>query len=157
MKILAHEPLPDDSFCARWNVHLVELDELFKRSDYVTIHAPGDESNFGLVSSERLALMKPTAVLINTARGVLVDEDALYAALVNGTIAGAGLDVRLSEPPQDNRFELLDNVILTPHAAGTTEEAQTVSAAMVVDSVLQAARGERPHGLLNPEVWEHRR
>jgi D-3-phosphoglycerate dehydrogenase len=101
--------------------------------------------------------MKPTAVVINTARGVLVDEDALYAALRDHTIGGAGLDVRVSEPPEDDRFEALDNVVLTPHVAGSTHEAQAVSAVMVVDSVLQAARGEPPHGLINAEVWDRRR
>jgi len=157
MKVLAYEPYPDHEFCARWNVELVELEDLFRRSDYVTLHAPGEGPNQGLVNGERLALMKPTAVLINTARGVLVDEDALYAALKAGKIAGAGLDVRVSEPPEDDRFETLTNVVLTPHAAGSTQEAQAVSAEMVVRSVLQAARGEQPHGLINPEVWDRRR
>jgi D-3-phosphoglycerate dehydrogenase len=88
---------------------------------------------------------------------VLVDEDALYAALRDRRIAGAGLDVRVSEPPEDSRFEALDNVVLTPHVAGSTEEAQAVSAVMVVDSILQAANGEVPHGLINDEVWDRRR
>jgi phosphoglycerate dehydrogenase-like enzyme len=157
MKVLAHEPYPDLEFCRRWNVELVELDQLFQRSDYVTLHAPGDGPNQRLVNRDRLALMKPNAVLINTARGILVDEDALYAALTEHRIAGAGLDVRVDEPPEDERFEALDNVVLTPHAAGSTAEAQAVGGAMVVQSVLQAARGEQPHGLLNPEVWERRR
>ena len=156
MKVLAYEPYPDRAFCERWNVELVELDELFRRSDYLSIHAPGEGGNRHLVNRERLALMKPTAVLINTARGVLVDEDALYEALTSGRIAGAGLDVREQEPPEDDRFEALDNVVLTPHASGSTTEAQEVSAVMVVESVLQASRGEQPHGLLNPEVWERR-
>jgi phosphoglycerate dehydrogenase-like enzyme len=157
MKVLAYEPYPDHAFCERWNVELVELDELFKQSDFLTLHAPGEGPNQKLVNPERLALMKPTAILINTARGVLVDEDALYSALTEGRIAGAGLDVRVSEPPEDDRFEALENVVLTPHAAGSTQEAQAVSGAMAVESVLQAARGERPHGLLNPEVWDRRR
>jgi phosphoglycerate dehydrogenase-like enzyme len=139
-------------------VELVDtLEELFRRSDYVTVHAPGDPENYNLVNAERLALMKPTAVLINTARGVLVDEDALYAALQAQTIAGAGLDVRLEEPPVEDRFERLPNVVLTPHIAGSSEEAQVASAEMVVDSVLKAAEGEPPGGLLNPEVWPARR
>jgi D-3-phosphoglycerate dehydrogenase len=157
MKVLAYEPVPDHAFCSQWHVELVELDDLFRRSDYVTLHAPGEAGNQALVNAERLALMKPSAVLINTARGVLVDEDALYAALHQGTLAGAGLDVRVHEPPVDNRFEGLTNVVLTPHAAGSTQEAQAVSAEMVVRSVLQAASGEPPHGLLNAEVWDRRR
>lgn len=157
MKVLAHEPYPDREFCAQWNVELVELGELFRRSDYLTVHAPGEGGNEKLVNAARLALMKPTAVVINTARGVLVDEDALYAALTSGQIAGAGLDVRVHEPPIDERFEKLNNVVLTPHVAGSTREAQAASAVMVVDSLLQAAAGEQPHGLVNPEVWARRR
>src|SRR5918995_5912385 len=75
MKVLACEPFPDVEFCARWNVELVEMEDLLRRSDFVTLHAPGE--NERLMNAERLALMKSTAVLINTARGVLVDEDAL--------------------------------------------------------------------------------
>ncbi len=158
MTILAYEPLPDLEFCQRWNVELVgSLEELFSRSDYLTVHAPGDPENYGLVNAARLALMKPTAVVINTARGVLVDEDALFEALQKGTIAGAGLDVRLHEPPLDDRFDSFKNVVLTPHAAGSTQEAQEATGVMIVESVLQADAGEPPTGLINPEVWEQRR
>ena len=104
--------------------------------------------------------MKPTAVLINTARGTLVDEDALYEALTSGKIAGAGLDVREHEPPEDerdDRFSALTNVILTPHISGSTEEAQAVSAVMVVEQIMASASGQMPHGIHNPEIWEKRR
>jgi D-3-phosphoglycerate dehydrogenase len=158
MQVLAYEPFPDLEFCRKWQVELVDdVDEIFRRSDYVTLHAPGDSDNQSIVNAARLALMKPAGVLINTARGVLVDEDALYAALVERRIAGAGLDVRVHEPPKDDRFEALDNVVLTPHVSGSTQEAQAVSGVMVVDSVLQAARGETPHGLINTDVWDRRR
>jgi len=157
MQVVAYEPYPDLEFCKRWNVALVDLDEVFRRGDFVTIHAPGEAENAALVNAERLALMTPSAILINTARGVLVDEDALFAALQNRQIAGAGLDVRVHEPPIDDRFEALDNVVLTPHIAGSTREAQAVSAEMAVRSVLQLGRGEQPHGLINPEVWSNRR
>jgi D-3-phosphoglycerate dehydrogenase len=139
-------------------VELVDnVEDLFRRADFLTVHAPGDPENDRFVNAERLALMKPGAILINTARGVLVDEDALYDALVQHRIAGAGLDVRAHEPPEDTRFVALSNVVLTPHIAGSTYEAQTVSAEMVVQSILQAARGEQPHGLVNEAVWDHRR
>jgi len=157
MQVVAYEPYPDHEFCARWNVELVELDEVFRRADYLTLHAPGEAQNQALVNAARLSMMKPTAIVINTARGVLVDEDALYAALTSGQIGGAGLDVRVHEPPIDDRFDALDNVVLTPHVAGSNEEAQSISADMVVRSVLQAARGEQPHGLVNAEAWDHRR
>jgi D-3-phosphoglycerate dehydrogenase len=157
MKIVAYEPFPDLEFCKRFGVELVSLEEVFRRADYLTIHAPGESGNQRLVNAERLKLMKQSAFVINTARGVLVDEDALYAALTSGRIAGAGLDVREQEPPQDDRFELLDNVVLTPHIAGSSQEAQAASAEMVVQTVLQFARGEQPHGMVNPEVWSRRR
>jgi phosphoglycerate dehydrogenase-like enzyme len=157
MKVVAYEPYPDLDFCKQWNVELVSLEDVFRRGDFVTVHAPGESDNVALVNAERLALMKPTAVLINTARGVLVDEDALYAALRGHKIAAAGLDVRIHEPPEDDRFEALDNVVLTPHVAGSTREAQAVSAEMAVRSVLQLGRGEQPHGLINAEVWDRRR
>jgi D-3-phosphoglycerate dehydrogenase len=157
MRVVAYEPYPDREFCARWNVDLVELDEVFRRADYITLHAPGEAQNQALVNAARLSLMKPTAILINTARGVLVDEDALYAALTSGQIGGAGLDVRVHEPPIDDRFDTLDNVVLSPHVAGSNHEAQSISAEMVVRSVLQAARGEQPHGLVNAEAWDRRR
>jgi phosphoglycerate dehydrogenase-like enzyme len=130
---------------------------VFRRAYYLSVHAPGDAANTHLVNADRLALMQPHAVLINTARGVLVDEDALYAALKEGRIAGAGLDVREHEPPIDDRFEQLDNVVLTPHIAGSTREAQEASAELVVNSVLQAGQGQQPHGLQNPDAWAKRR
>jgi D-3-phosphoglycerate dehydrogenase len=157
MKVVAYEPYPNMDLVKKWNVELVELDEVFKRADFVTIHAPGEGGNQHLVSREKLALMQPHAVLINTARGVLVDEDALYEALTTGKIAAAGLDVREKEPPEDDRFEPLKNVILTPHISGSTEEAQAVSSVMVVDQIIATGRGEKPHGLHNPEVWDRRR
>lgn len=159
MKVVAYEPYPDHEFNARWNIELVDsIDEVFRQGDFVTLHAPGD--NHGLANAERIALMKPTAVLVNTARGALVDEDALYEALKAGKIAGAGLDVREHEPPEDerdDRFAALTNVVLTPHISGSTHEAQAVSSVMVVEQIIASGRGEMPHGLHNPEIWEKRR
>lgn len=158
MTLIGSEPYPDLEFCERWNIELVGTpEELFRRSDVVTLHIPGDPENHNFVNAERLSQMKPTAILVNTARGVVVDEDALYAALSSGRIAGAALDVRVHEPPRDSRFEALDNVVLTPHIGGSTVEAQEMSGELVVRSILQAARGEPPHGLVNEAVWAHRR
>jgi D-3-phosphoglycerate dehydrogenase len=159
MKVVAYEPYPDRAFCEKWNIELVDsIEEVFRQGDFVTLHAPGD--NVSLANAERLALMKPTAVLINTARGALVDEDALYDALKAGKVAGAGLDVREHEPPEDerdDRFVALANVVLTPHISGSTHEAQAVSAVMVVEQIIASNRGEVPHGVHNPEIWERRR
>jgi D-3-phosphoglycerate dehydrogenase / 2-oxoglutarate reductase len=156
-EILAYEPYPDHAFCERYNVKLVSAEELFSQSDYITLHLPLSPETHHFANAERLALMKPTAFLINTARGGLVDEAALYAALTSGQIAGAGLDVREQEPPADRRFDTLPNVILSPHTAGITHQTVSAMSHMAVDSILSGWRGERPHGLLNPRAWERRR
>jgi len=157
MKVLAYEPYPDQAFVEKWGVELISLEELLERSDYVTLHAPGGEENRHLINAERLARMKSTAYLVNTARGALIDEEALHAALVGGRLAGAGLDVREQEPPTDTRFNDLPNVVLTAHMAGVTVETSAAMTRMAAESIVDASRGERPAGLLNPEVWDHRR
>jgi D-3-phosphoglycerate dehydrogenase / 2-oxoglutarate reductase len=157
MQVLAYEPYPDSAFCEKWGVELVSLDELLERSDYVTLHAPGGADNKHLIGAEQLARMKTTAFLVNTARGALINEDALHAALVGGRLAGAGLDVREQEPPTDTRFNDLPNVVLTAHVAGVTVETSAAMTAMAADSIVQGSRGQKPDGLLNPEVWGRRR
>jgi D-3-phosphoglycerate dehydrogenase len=157
MKVIAYEPYPDKAFCEKWGVELVSLEDLLRRSDYITLHAPGGAENEHLISTPQLALMKPTAFIVNTARGALIDEDSLHAALTAGQIGGAGLDVREKEPPSDNRFSDFDNVILTAHVAGVTVETSEAMTKMACESILEASRGERPHGLINPDAWDHRR
>ena len=157
MKVLAYEPYPDTAFCQKWGVELVSLEDLLRRSDYVTLHAPGGGDNVHLMNAERIGQMKSTAYLVNTARGSLIDEAALHAALVGGRLAGAGLDVREKEPPTDTLFNDLPNVVLTAHVAGVTVETSAAMTAMAAESIVEGSRGERPGGLLNPEVWDHRR
>ncbi|MDP8923750.1 MAG: phosphoglycerate dehydrogenase [Chloroflexota bacterium] len=157
-RILAFEPYTvDQEFCGKYGVRCVSLEELLRESDYVTLHLPASAETRHFMNAERFALMKPTAYIVNTARGSLIDEDALYVALTGGRLAGAGLDVRESEPPKDSRFNDLPNVILTSHIAGVTHETVAAMAHMAVDSVLAATKGGRPAGLLNPETWERRR
>jgi phosphoglycerate dehydrogenase-like enzyme len=156
-EILAYEPYPDRAFCEQYGVKLVSAEELFSQADYITLHLPLSPETRHFVNRERLRLMKPTAYVVNTARGGLVDEDALYEALTNGTIGGAGLDVRDPEPPTDPRFAALPNVILSPHTAGITHQTVSAMSTMCVDSILSGWRGERPHGLLTPGAWDHRR
>ncbi len=156
--ILAYEPYTvDQEFCARYGVQCVPLEQVLRESDFVTLHLPASAETRHFMNAERLALMKPTAYIVNTARGSLIDEDALYAALTGGRLAGAGLDVRESEPPKDNRFNDLPNVILTSHIAGVTHETVAAMAHMAVDSILEATSGTSPRGLLNPDAWERRR
>lgn len=156
MKILAHEPYPDQEFVHRYNVELVSLDELLRRSDFITLHLPNAAETYHIIDAEMLSLVKPTAYLVNTARGPLIDEDALEQALEQGRLAGAGLDVREVEPG-DSRFSRFDNVALTAHTAGVTHEAIDAMSQMAAQSAVDALAGRQPHGLVNPEAWERRR
>ena len=113
MNILVHSRTPKED---EENIHYVSLEELLKNSDYVSLHCPLTENTKHMINKETLSLMKPSAFIINTARGALIDEKALIEALKNGTIAGAGLDVQENEPPEKNNpLYIMDNVILTPH------------------------------------------
>src|SRR5687767_13946425 len=111
MRVLAHEPYPDSAFVAAHGIELVSMEEVFRQGDFVTLHLPASRETERIVDASMLALMKPTAYLINTARGRLVDEDALYAAVRSGRIAGAGIDAWTVEPMTDPRWADLDNVV----------------------------------------------
>ncbi|MBI4504063.1 MAG: phosphoglycerate dehydrogenase [Chloroflexi bacterium] len=157
MAVIATDPVRYDDFAAQHGVRYVPLDELLRTADIVTLHAPLDATTHHLIGHAALALMKPTAYLVNTARGGIVDEDALVAALQMRRIAGAALDVFEEEPLRHGGFGALDNVVLSPHIAGITKEAIERMAFVGVQTVLAALRGERPQGIVNPDVWEHRR
>ncbi len=121
--VLANDILDFPDFYAAHHVEPVGLEELLRRSDIVTLHVPLDDSTRGILSAERLALLKPDALLINTARGGLVDEAALKAMLTTGRLAGAGFDVFATEPPDDPELLGLPNFLATPHIGGSSEEA----------------------------------
>ncbi len=128
------------------------LDELLKASDVVTMHNSLNKSTIGMIGREQLAMMKPTSFLVNTTRGACIDQDALYDALTSGGIAGAALDVLAEEPtPSDNPFWKLNNVIITPHQSGISQEAVTRSAAFAFANVRRAALGEPIQSLVTPE------
>ncbi|MGE5455162.1 MAG: NAD(P)-dependent oxidoreductase, partial [Methylocystaceae bacterium] len=130
----------------------VDLPTLMATSDYISLHAPLLMTTRGLINEELLALVKPTAILVNTARGGLVDEAALIAALESGRLGGAALDVTSVEPINpDNPLLKLDNVIITPHAAWYTEEAQDSLQFKAACDMARAMRGEIPLNILNPE------
>jgi D-3-phosphoglycerate dehydrogenase len=158
MRILAHEPYPDRAFIQAHGIELVPLEELLRRADLVTLHCPATPENRHLLDRERLALMKPTAYLVNTARGTLVDESALHEALATRRIAGAGLDVFEKEPLFDSPLFGLDNVILSPHLAGVDETSEVAMADRAIDAILAVWRGETPARdcLVNPEVLDRR-
>ncbi|MDP2621243.1 MAG: phosphoglycerate dehydrogenase [Hyphomicrobiales bacterium] len=122
-RVLAHDLLDFPQFYAAHQVEPVGLEEILRRADIVTLHVPLDDSTRGMLSADRLALMKPDALLINAARGGLVDEDALKAMLKDGRLAGAAFDVFAIEPPQDLELLRLSNFLGTPHIGGSSEEA----------------------------------
>jgi len=126
-------------------VRFVLLDELLKRSDVVTLHVPLSAQTKDMISERQLGLMKPTAVLVNTCRGPVVDERALHKALITKKIAGAGLDVMVDEPPsKDNPLLNVENITITPHTAGPTWENWSKAFRNAFDNVQRVDRGERP-------------
>jgi len=140
--VVAYDPYITSARAQQLGVTLLTLDELLAQSDFISIHMPKTPETTGMISSEQFALMKPTAFIVNVARGGLIDEDALYAALKSGRIAGAGLDVFVSEPPTDSPLLSLENVVLTPHLGASTDEAQEKAGVAVAKSVRLALDGE---------------
>lgn len=144
MKVLAFEPNPDRAFCEKWGIDVVSLDDLLARSDYVSLHCPSTAESRHLINAERLAKMKPGSVLINTARGPLVDEAALVDALRSGHLRGAGLDVFEKEPlPTTSSLIELENVLLAGHTAGLDQESHRDSCAMASENIVTLAHGGR--------------
>lgn len=152
---LAFDPYIDPAAASAAGVRLVGLDELMAGSDFVSIHCPLTDKSRGLIGARELSLMKSDAYLINTARGGIVDEDALFAALESGKIAGAALDCFAEEPvTRPHRFGALDNVLLAPHSIAWTDELFRDIGRAVCRGMLDLANGERPRGVVNPEVFE---
>ena len=153
MTFIAHDPYADPGHAAQLGVELVELDDVFRRADFVSINCPLTESTRHLVNRERLHLMKPDAYLINTSRGPLVDQSALTQVLRSGRIAGAGLDVLETEPPEaDDPILTLDNVIITPHALCWTDQLFQGNGRADVVAVMKLISGELPTGIVNREI-----
>ena len=144
MEVIACDTYHDSDFAAQWQVQYVELDILLKTADFVSLHAPGGADTRRLIDSNRLALMKPTAYLINTARGELVDEGALFEALKHDQLAGAALDVFEVEPPGANPLFGLDNFIAAPHSAGQTNEGLNAMGQITCDNAMKMLKGEEP-------------
>jgi phosphoglycerate dehydrogenase-like enzyme len=150
MHVIAWSFSPDLDRAARLAVELVERDEVFRRADVVSVHLRNTPEVRDLVGARELALMQPSAYLINTARGALVDADALARALKEGRLAGAGLDVFTEEPlpAERNPFLHMSNVVLTPHLGAVTREANARSRAMPVDNIIAYLEG-RPQHVVN--------
>lgn len=153
MKFIAHDPYADKRVAAELGIELVGLEDLFSRSDVLSVSCPLTPETRHIVDAERLALMKPTAYLINTARGPIVDQKALTKVLQERRIAGAGLDVLEQEPPDaDDPILKLDNVILAPHALCWTDQCFAGNGAADVRAVLDVQHGREPRGVVNREV-----
>jgi phosphoglycerate dehydrogenase-like enzyme len=152
---LAFDPYVDRVAALELGVRLVGLDELMVASDFVSINCPLTDQTRGLIGTPELALMKPEAYLINTARGGIVDEDALYDALCDGRIAGAAIDVFAQEPiVGPHRFGTLDNVLLAPHCIAWTDEIFRDIGRAVCRGMIDLAHGRRPRGVVNPQVFD---
>jgi len=155
MKFIAHDPFADKAVAKELGIELVSLEDAFRRADILSINCPLMPETHHLVNAERLALMKPTAYLINTARGPIVDQKALTKVLQERKIAGAGLDVFETEPvPADEPILKLDNVILAPHALCWTDQCFAGNGAADVKAVLELQHGRVPRGVVNRAVLE---
>ena len=142
MSVIAYDPYLQPARAAQLNVELVELDELLKRSDFITIHLPKTKETANLIGEEALKKVKPEVRIINAARGGVLDETALYNAIKEGRVAGAGLDVYATEPCTDSPLFELDEVVATPHLGASTDEAQERAGIAVAVSVRKALGGE---------------
>ncbi|WP_407180493.1 hydroxyacid dehydrogenase [Bradyrhizobium sp. STM 3562] len=154
MKVLAYDPYLSREEIAARAAEKVELDELLRRSDYVSINCPLTRESRGMIGAREFALMQPHAYFVTTARGFIHDEAALEDALRNKRIAGAGLDVWAKEPPPPEHPLLqFDNVLASPHTAGVTREARENMGRIAAEQILDALDGKRPPRIINPEVW----
>ena len=156
MKFMAHDPYVDSAVAAELGIELVDMETLFRSADVLTVNCPLSDATHHLVNAERLALMKPTSYLINTARGPIVDQAALTDVLQAGRIAGAGLDVLEQEPPDpDDPILKLENTIITPHALCWTDQIFEGNGAADVRAVLDVMAGKVPTGIVNREITEN--
>jgi len=155
MRVLAYDPYVSDSIAKRIGVKLVDLETLLIESDFVSIHTPLTKDTYKMIGKRELEMIKPKAFLINTSRGGIVDEAAVYEVLVKGKLAGAAFDVYDKEPPDpDNPLLALNNVIATPHMASHTEEALERMAVTVAKDVVKVLKAEHPKYLANPAIFK---
>lgn len=158
MRIVYHDVIRREDLEAELGITYLPFEQVLREADFVSVHVPLMPETRHLIGRDQLRLMKPTAVLINTSRGPVVDTLALAEALADGTIWAAGLDVFEVEPvPHDHPLLRLDNVIVVPHIASASVVTRTKMAQMAVENLLAVLEGRRPENPVNPEVLEHRR
>jgi glyoxylate reductase len=154
MRVLYFDPKRKDEIEKSLGIDFVEFDDLLRQSDFVSIHTWLSEDTYHLIGEDQFKLMKPSAILINSARGPIVDPAALHAALTEGQIAYAAIDVTDPEPiPTDDPLLGLENIIITPHIASASLFARTKMATMAVDNLIAGLKGERLPNCVNPEVY----
>jgi phosphoglycerate dehydrogenase-like enzyme len=158
MRVLAYDPNPNQEAARELGVAFVPLEQLLREADFVSLHATATDENQGMIGSREFALMKPSAFLVNMARGSLVDEAALVQALRGRQIAGAALDVH-AEEPTDTEYALLafDNCVLSPHTASMSRGTIAAVSRQAALNLLAVLRGERPESVVNPEVYDEGR
>ena len=153
MKVIGFDPFISKEDMAKDNITKIEkLEELMNKSDYISLHIPHTPKTHYIVNEEMINKMKPTAFIINCARGGTVDEKALFKALKEGKIAGAGLDVYEQEPPKDNQFAQLDNVVLTPHIGANTKEGQIRAGTICAEQINKVLKSETPDFCVNKHL-----
>jgi phosphoglycerate dehydrogenase-like enzyme len=159
MPVYVFDPYLDRETVSAWGgTHVEDLIELAAQVDVLTVHTPLTTETHHLINRDVIRAMKPSGILVNAARGAVVDEEALIDALRDGHLAGAGLDVYDPEPPApDNPLFEFEQVVVTPHVASFTDEGRRRMSLTVVEDMLRVLRGERPEYLANPEVWSRRR
>jgi len=155
MRVLYFDPIAqDDSYAAEVRAESTDLDSLLQQADFISVHTPLSEATYHLIGTQALAKMKPTAILINTARGPIVDPDALYHALKDGVICYAALDVTEPEPiSMDHPLLTLPNLIIAPHIASASVKTRGKMIQMSIDNLLAGLRGERLPNCVNREVY----
>ena len=155
MKIIAYDKFHDEAFSTANDVTYLPLDDLLAQSDFISVHTSLNDETRGMIGEREFKLVKPSLVLVNCARGGIVDENALYSALKNKVLFGAAFDVFATEPlPEDSPLLELDNLLLMPHNAGTSYEGKNAVVGMAVQNLIDFIDGKKPKGFLNPEVTQ---
>lgn len=153
MKVLYYDVVRRQDLEQQLGIEYCEMDDLLKRSDIVTIHVPRMKETIGLINENNLKLMKPSAVLVNTSRGGIVDEKGLYKALKENWIFAAGLDVHEKEPtPMDNPLLTLPNIVVAPHIASATHQSRSKMSELAAVNLIKVLKGEEPPALVNQDV-----
>ncbi len=157
MRVVYNKRSPDPEAEREFGIEFADLDRLYGESDFISIHVPLTDETKGMIGRDAISKMKHGVIIVNTARGPIVDEHALVDGLREGKIGGAGLDVFETEPNINPELIGMENVILTPHIASATWEARDKMGELAVDAILKTFNGEKPDNLVNPEVWPARR